>query len=164
VDAGSYAVVKTEGQFAASMSILVGTPNISEEFVEVKGFWLPGHVRSVTASLMLGPTELDIQFSNYQLGQDARRGGDASELSRQPEMGYIAPQAGGLQEPNGDADDYHHIQNRLDAGSHGDVPIDQVQRHSDQNQHNNKIEQRHFRLFLAWHRAICCPLPIICTN
>jgi hypothetical protein len=47
--------------------MLVGAPRISEEFIEVQGFWLPGHVRSVTTSLLLGPTELEIQFSNYQV-------------------------------------------------------------------------------------------------
>ena len=66
VDAGSYAVVRIEGRFAASLSILVGAPSISEEFVQVDGFWLPGHVRSVTSSFLLGPTELNIRFSNYQ--------------------------------------------------------------------------------------------------
>jgi len=67
VDADSYAIVRIEGQFAASLSMLVGAPSISEEFVEVHGFWLPGHVRSVTSSFLLGPTELDILFSNYQI-------------------------------------------------------------------------------------------------
>lgn len=67
VDAATYAVVRLEGQFAASISMLVGAPRISEEFIEVHGFWLPGHVRSVTSSLLLGPTELEIQFSNYQV-------------------------------------------------------------------------------------------------
>jgi hypothetical protein len=76
VDAGSYGVVRIEGQFAASISILLGAPRISEEFVEVSGFWLPGHVRSVTSSLLLGATELDILFSNYQFHQDAPVGGD----------------------------------------------------------------------------------------
>jgi hypothetical protein len=71
VDAGSYAVVRIEGQFAASFSILLGTPSISEEFVEVNGFWLPARVRSVTSSFLLGPTELDILFSNYQLDRDS---------------------------------------------------------------------------------------------
>lgn len=67
VDAGSYAVVRIEGQFASSLSVLVGAPRISEEFVEVGGFWLPAHVRSVTSSFLLGPTELDILFSDYRL-------------------------------------------------------------------------------------------------
>ena len=57
VDAGSYGVVRIEGQFAASISMLVGAPRISEEFMEVHGFWLPGHVRSITSSFLLGPTE-----------------------------------------------------------------------------------------------------------
>lgn len=70
VDATSYAVVRIEGRFAASLSILIGAPHISEEFVEVRGFWLPAHVRSVTSSFLLGPTELDIRFSNYQLDRD----------------------------------------------------------------------------------------------
>lgn len=67
VDTRSYAVVRIEGQFAASLSILVGAPHISEEFVEVGGFWLPAHVRSVASSFLLGPTELDILFSDYRL-------------------------------------------------------------------------------------------------
>ena len=71
VDAASYAVVRLEGQFAASLSILIGAPRISEEFVEVQGFWLPAHVRSVTSSFLLGPTELDILFSNYQFDRDS---------------------------------------------------------------------------------------------
>jgi hypothetical protein len=70
VDTGTYAVVRIEGQFASSLSILVGAPYISEEFVEVGGFWLPAHVRSVTSSFLLGPTELDILFSNYLLRSD----------------------------------------------------------------------------------------------
>jgi hypothetical protein len=70
VDAESYAVVRIEGQFSASLSMLIGAPHISEEFVEVQGFWLPEHVRSVTSSFLLGPTELDIRFSNYQLDRD----------------------------------------------------------------------------------------------
>jgi hypothetical protein len=70
VDTGSYAVVQLEGQFAASVSILIGAPRIREEFTDVHGFWLPAHVRSVTSSLLLGPTELEIQFTNYQVGGD----------------------------------------------------------------------------------------------
>jgi hypothetical protein len=45
---------------------MIGAPRISEDFIEVQGFWMPGHVRSVASSLLLGPTELDILFSNYQ--------------------------------------------------------------------------------------------------
>ena len=71
VDMASYAVLRTEGRFAASLSLLVGTPRISQEFIEVNGFWLPGRIRSVTSTFLLGPTELDIVFSNYQVEPDA---------------------------------------------------------------------------------------------
>jgi hypothetical protein len=70
VDADSYAVVRIEGRFAASLSVLVGAPRISEEFVDVRGFWLPAHVRSVASSFLLGQTALDILYSNYQFDQD----------------------------------------------------------------------------------------------
>jgi hypothetical protein len=70
VDAASYAVVRLEGQFAASISLLVGAPRISEEFIEVNGFWLPGRVRSVACSFLLGTTELEIRFSDYWLDRD----------------------------------------------------------------------------------------------
>ena len=69
VDVESYSVVRLDGRFAASISLMVGAPRITEDFIEVQGFWLPGHVRSVTSSFLLGPTELDIFFSNYQLDQ-----------------------------------------------------------------------------------------------
>jgi outer membrane lipoprotein-sorting protein len=71
VDAGSYAVVRVEGQFSASLSVLVGAPHIREEFIEVHGFWLPSHVRSISSSLLLGPSELDILFSGYEFVQDS---------------------------------------------------------------------------------------------
>jgi hypothetical protein len=67
VDATTFAVVRIDGQFAASVSMFLGAPRIVEDFVEVGGYWLPGHVRSVTSSLLLGPTSLEIVFSNYQL-------------------------------------------------------------------------------------------------
>jgi hypothetical protein len=71
VDAQSFGTVRIDGQFAASISLLVGTPRLREDFVEVNGFWLPGHVRSVTSSFLLGPTELNIVFSNYQVDTDS---------------------------------------------------------------------------------------------
>lgn len=72
VDAESFGPVRIDGRFAASISMLVGAPHFREDFVEVNGFWLPGHVRSVTSSFLLGPTELDIVFSNYQVGTDSK--------------------------------------------------------------------------------------------
>jgi hypothetical protein len=70
VDAENFGTVRIDGQFAASISVLIGAPHLREEFVEVNGFRLPGHVRSTTSSLLLGPTELDIVYSNYQTEPD----------------------------------------------------------------------------------------------
>ena len=67
IDEGSYGVVRLEGQFAASTSLLIGAPTISEDFIEVHGFWLPAHIRSVSSSLLLGPTVMNILYSNYQV-------------------------------------------------------------------------------------------------
>lgn len=74
VDADTYSVVRIEGQFAASFSLALGAPRIREDFIEVQGFWFPGHVRSVTSSLLLGSTELDIVFSNYELVHELSAG------------------------------------------------------------------------------------------
>ena len=70
VDAESYGMVRLEGQFAASTSLLIGAPTLSEQFAKVQGFWLPAHIRSVSSSLLLGPSEMNIFFSNYQLQGD----------------------------------------------------------------------------------------------
>jgi hypothetical protein len=71
VDTASYAVVRIEGKFAASLSLLAGAPHITQEFIEVDGFWLPWRVQSVTSSFLLGTTELEILYSDYQLNQDS---------------------------------------------------------------------------------------------
>ena len=67
IDAKTYGVVRIEGRFAASFSMILGAPRISEEFIDVQGFWLPSHVTSTTSSLLLGSTELEIVFSSYEL-------------------------------------------------------------------------------------------------
>jgi hypothetical protein len=68
----------------------------------------------------------------------------AKRLSRKPVTRYISPQPDGLQKPDTNGNHHDDIQNRLDAGRHGDKPVDQVQRHADHDQGNYKIDQRHF--------------------
>jgi hypothetical protein len=72
VEAESYGIVRLEGQFAASTSLLIGAPTINEQFSEVEGFWLPAHIHSVSASLLLGPSDMNILYSNYQLKGNLR--------------------------------------------------------------------------------------------
>jgi negative regulator of sigma E activity len=76
VDTASYAVVRIEGRFATKLSMLLGAPRIDEDFVEIQGFWLPRHVRSVTSSFLLGASELDVRFSDYRLERGTGPPGD----------------------------------------------------------------------------------------
>jgi hypothetical protein len=62
----------------------------------------------------------------------------------QPETGYTSPHSSRLQQPDADHHYNQNIQNRFDTGGHGNVPVDQVQRHTDYDQYNDKIYQRHF--------------------
>jgi len=47
-------------RFGAGISMPVGAPAQGEEFIEVNGLWLPGQVRPVSSSFLLGVSELDI--------------------------------------------------------------------------------------------------------
>jgi len=91
IDSGSYGVVRIEGRVAGSISILVGAPHIIEEYIEVQGFWLPGHVRSVASTFLLGLTELDIHYSDYQLDEASASPGESSPKA---EISYTPPQSG----------------------------------------------------------------------
>jgi len=72
IDGETYGVVRLEGHFAASTSIWIGAPDIKEDFVLLHGFWLPDHVRSVTNSVLLGQSEIEIAVSNYQFPADTQ--------------------------------------------------------------------------------------------
>jgi hypothetical protein len=60
-------------------------------------------------------------------------------LSPDSEIGEAAPQSDGLQHPDRNRNYHDNVQNRFNAGSHGDVAIDQIQRHADNDQRNHKI-------------------------
>jgi hypothetical protein len=66
--------------------------------------------------------------------------------SRKPEVRDIRPQADRLQQPNANRNHDDDVQNGFDAGGHGDKSVDQVQRHANYDQHNDKIQQRHLVL------------------
>jgi hypothetical protein len=59
--------------------------------------------------------------------------------SVKPESRYGAPQPHHLQEPDTDHNHNHDIQNRFDTGGHRDIPVDQVQPHSDYDQQHYNI-------------------------
>ena len=83
VDATSYGVVRLQGSPSASVSMWVGTPQIMEEFIEIGGLWLPSRTRSVSSGRLLGTSELDIQYTDYQIkALDAAQAGLGSALYR----------------------------------------------------------------------------------
>jgi hypothetical protein len=64
---GNFALMRIEGQFAASVSVFLGRPYFTQEFGEVAGFWLPTHARATSSTFLLGVSELDIVYRDYQV-------------------------------------------------------------------------------------------------
>lgn len=67
IDAESYTIVRLEGRTAGGVSTFLGRPFYIEEFSEVDGVWLPSHTRVTSSSLLLGVSELDIVYRDYEL-------------------------------------------------------------------------------------------------
>jgi hypothetical protein len=67
VDANNYGTVRLQGSLAARVSRWIGTPQILEEFNDVRGHWLPSRTWSVSSGMLLGTSELEIRYSGYQL-------------------------------------------------------------------------------------------------
>lgn len=67
VDTSTYAIVRVEGRAAARVSFFLGRPFFTEEFAPVGGFWLPVHASAVSSSMLLGESELQIDYQDYQL-------------------------------------------------------------------------------------------------
>ena len=67
VDKSTGALVRLDGTTAANVSIWVGTPHVIEEFAPIGGVWLPVHTASKSTSLLLGESELDIQYMDYDV-------------------------------------------------------------------------------------------------
>jgi hypothetical protein len=56
-----------------------------------------------------------------------------------PEIRYPVPQSDRLQDPNTNGNHDYYVQNRLDAGGHGDKAIDQPQPNANYDQANYEI-------------------------
>jgi hypothetical protein len=67
VDAADFGTVRLAGSTAASVSMWVGTPQIVEDFIEVGGHWLPSRTWSTSSGLLLGTSELEIQYTDYRI-------------------------------------------------------------------------------------------------
>jgi hypothetical protein len=55
----------------------------------------------------------------------------------------VAPQSDNLQHPYPNGHHNHDVENRLDAGRHGDVAIDQIQHHAYNHQCDHDVYQGH---------------------
>jgi hypothetical protein len=60
-------------------------------------------------------------------------------LPANPKVGDATPQANRLQDPNSNCNYYDDVQNRLDAGSHWDVAIDEIERHPYDDECHNEV-------------------------
>lgn len=69
IDTERFALVRIEGQFAASVSAFLGRPHFTQEFVEVAGYWLPARARATSSSFFLGTSELEVEYLEYVVGR-----------------------------------------------------------------------------------------------
>jgi hypothetical protein len=67
VDEDTYGIVRLDGTTSSNVSYWVGSPHIVENFAPVDGIWLPRKTRSVSSSMLLGESELEIHYSDYSV-------------------------------------------------------------------------------------------------
>jgi hypothetical protein len=94
VDSETFAAIRLQGSTATSVSMWVGTPQITEEFRQVAGLTLPSHVQSLSSTIWLGTSELEVRYLDYQVG-DTQHDADGSEPHAQGgsarSTGILAP-------------------------------------------------------------------------
>jgi hypothetical protein len=73
IEKSSYGLVRLDGDTAASVSVWVGKPHVVEDFAPIHGVWMAIHTVSKSNSFLLGESELEIQYSNYELGGSGGR-------------------------------------------------------------------------------------------
>lgn len=67
VDAGSYQLIRLEGRPAASVSFFASTPDVVREYMEIGAFTFARRSHAVSQSWLLGRTELEIDYLDYQV-------------------------------------------------------------------------------------------------
>ena len=67
VDKDTYGIVRLDGTTSSNVSYWVGSPHIVENFAPVEGIWLPRKTKSVSTSMFLGESELEIHYSDYSV-------------------------------------------------------------------------------------------------
>jgi len=67
VDKSTYGIVRLDGTTAASLSMWIGAPHVIEDFTQMGNIWLPAHTQSVSSTLLLGESRLEIRYTDYQV-------------------------------------------------------------------------------------------------
>lgn len=67
VDATTYNLIRIEGKPAASISFWAGAPNVIREYTEISGFSFARRSIAVTHGILLGRSEITVDYSNYDL-------------------------------------------------------------------------------------------------
>jgi len=70
IEAAKFALVRVEGQFAASVSAFLGRPYFLQEFAEIGGYWLPTHAKATSSTFLLGVSELEVFYLEYEVGRE----------------------------------------------------------------------------------------------
>jgi hypothetical protein len=74
IDSVTFGVVRLQGATAASVSMWVGTPQITADFRQIEGVSLPAYAQSRSSTIWLGTSELEIRFSDYRVGATTTNG------------------------------------------------------------------------------------------
>lgn len=67
VDAQDFALIRIEGRPSASLGFWAGKPYIVQQFEKQGDFWMASHNRSQSESHLLGKSELNIEYTAYDL-------------------------------------------------------------------------------------------------
>lgn len=67
VDAATYHLIRIEGKPAASPSFWASSPRIMREYNDIENFSFARRSHAVSQSLLLGRTELNIEYTGYQI-------------------------------------------------------------------------------------------------
>jgi hypothetical protein len=66
IDTEEFALVRVEGYCARAASFWIGRPLFQQDYSKFDRFWLPSHHRSVAHVKLVGESELQIEYFNYQ--------------------------------------------------------------------------------------------------
>jgi hypothetical protein len=67
VDKEDFGVVHVEGRPADSLSFWIGRPVVIQDFEKLSGYWFATRRHSFMNGLLTGPSELTVEYSDYQI-------------------------------------------------------------------------------------------------